>query len=113
MNLFSGAGRLAGGCPSAELLKDFWAGRLSDHDLDSVAEHLSQCERCSVEMQRLADSGDTIDSCLRRSHPFRTAVTPAEIKADVGNETLLGQQSRIGQYLLQEKLGAGGMGVVY
>ncbi|HEY7314250.1 MAG TPA: serine/threonine-protein kinase [Gemmataceae bacterium] len=120
-------------CPAREELYAFNRGRLALEKLESIAEHLSVCERCESSLQSL-QSEDTFLSHLRR-YPPEEAVDEFAIvqladraralaarrldKTTVAHDAATEESkapplpAAFGAYLLLELLGHGGMGVVY
>jgi serine/threonine protein kinase len=115
-------------CPSWELLLDFDLGRLADHDLEAVAEHLSSCPRC-VESLRAVHEESTEDSLVARLRQCLAGPPPPGVPApdprddlaptisasraspDAGADLAVGRT--IGDYQVVRRIGHGGMGVVY
>ena len=114
-------------CPSREDLTAYLNGRLSAADLEDVAEHVESCPECQAMLGTLDAAVDTLVADLRRAVPndayleesqCRLAIgrahsmfDAASSTADQSPHTLCGQS--LGEYLLTEELGRGGMGRVY
>ena len=121
------------GCPEREELLAFHRGTLPLALIKSVATHIQKCAACESNLSTLLMDGDT------RSIP-RPAVSPADHQVNVqiedsarlvladlpidfsrvssnrlrkGSTRILDTPLQLGQYRLIEKIGQGGMGVVY
>ncbi len=75
------------GCPTEAELLDAIEGRLSELDSRRINEHLQSCESCRDLIEGLAEEPVT------------------------GSDPLIG--ARLGEYVVEERIGQGGMGVVY
>jgi serine/threonine protein kinase/tetratricopeptide (TPR) repeat protein len=84
------------GCLGTELLVDFLEGRLDAAARAQLEDHASRCEPCRELLSSLARDG-----------------TPAPGDALPLRGRALAPGTRIGRYVVDRELGAGGMGVVY
>ena len=114
-------------CPSHEDLTAYLSGRLSDADLEEVAEHLETCPECQALLTTLDAADDTLVATLRRAAPKDPCLEESQCRLAIGRvhamfgaaastanqprDTLCGQS--LGEYYLTEELGRGGMGRVY
>ena len=113
-------------CPSHEDLTEYLSGRLGAADWDDIGEHLEACPECQAMLATLDAAGDTLVAALRRAAPkdpyfdesqCRVAIGRAHSMFDAASaddsspQTLCGRS--LGEYLLTEELGRGGMGRVY
>src|SRR5262245_48816478 len=129
-------------CPSADELSDFAAGKLAMARVDALAKHLEACDQCAAALRPLdatpdplvaqlrlwattmsmaeAEAAETAESArvvalvesLGEGNPTPFPSGQSEIPAYPG-ETREAELGRLGQYVLLEKLGEGGMGQVY
>ena len=54
-------------CPTNNVLNDLMLGSLPDATAEEVTEHLGSCERCQIEMQKMAVGDLPVDSLLTES----------------------------------------------
>ena len=121
------------GCPERAELVAFNRGTLSLALIKSVATHIKQCPLCEANLSTLQEEGET-------RHAPSPAVSPADQRVNVqiedsvrsvlvdlpidfsrsapsclakGSLRILEAPLQLGQYRLMEKIGQGGMGVVY
>lgn len=126
------------GCPSIETLERLLAGSLADPDAASVRQHLDECSRCLVELDRLSDDGELCGwransggaarqfrreaGCVSLLGRLRTSSTidPAafDTRDDRGPDLELAPAIRVGDigglgsFAIRRELGRGGMGIV-
>jgi serine/threonine-protein kinase len=126
-------------CPDLDRLVAYEAGRLPAAILQAIADHLSSCTSCQAAFEGIHDQDDTVLPFLHRGRlelPFaqepECAQLEARARALIGapltattGPTALGEgvsdpvatalplPGRFAGYELEDKLGQGGMGVVY
>ena len=126
-------------CPTRDELSAFLAGKLSEADLETVADHLEACQPCQTSVQSLADVADTLVPQLHGPIPIGTEAEDPElqrllalVKAEVPLPTgpvddsypatkpppapgvpLPDDPRQLDHYQLLEMIGQGGMGAVH
>jgi tetratricopeptide (TPR) repeat protein len=86
-------------CPSTESLLAFGRGLLRGDDAASIQVHLDECPLCRVLVAEAvaSEDGGSVES-MELAHPPHQHLSPG---------------STLGRYVVVERIGAGGMGVVY
>ncbi len=92
----------AADCPGPEVLLAYLAGTLTEDACDRIDEHIDVCPACAHVMAHAAR--ELASDAAEPSAPT-PASNPRSRHADV--------PSRAGRYVILERLGIGGMGVVY
>lgn len=116
--------------PAPELLSEYALGRLSEAELEGIAEHLDQCDDCQETLTSLA-SEDTLVRGLAMEFPTASHESEAELAAvleslkdqprdetlefdaEQANSAQADTPQTLRDYRLLGKLGSGGMGTVY
>ncbi len=118
-------------CPEENVFVDFVRGELPRDERTSLEAHIDECEVCSMvvaEMARLF-ADDAPDDLAPEPEPELLddgrglldtdgAFSPTQVTQSAGEilvepAALLPQGAKLGRYVVIDKVGAGGMGVVY
>ncbi len=103
-------------CPEENVLVDFVRGELDDVDRDALEAHLDSCQICSavmVELARFEPGSDELavtDQSVVAPDPIEPTPDPQETYKVAPRLT---EGDKVGRYVILQKVGAGGMGVVY
>lgn len=110
----------AGDCPSIDALREYALGKNSAADADSISRHIKACPGCLALLGQLNDSTDSLVADLRRPASMSDTsqllqaigkiMSPSSAMKPVA---LLQSGTMLREYRIIDKIGAGGMGVVY
>ncbi|MEM6293046.1 MAG: tetratricopeptide repeat protein [Myxococcota bacterium] len=102
-------------CPEENVLVDFVRGELTDEDRDEIEAHIDGCELCRavmVELVRFEPDEDELAVTDQTVAPDPVDPT-RDPKESYKVAPRLAEGDKVGRYVILNKVGAGGMGVVY
>jgi tetratricopeptide (TPR) repeat protein len=99
-------------CPSDDDLSSYLAGRIPGEHAASIAGHVASCRSCSALVEVLA-TGAPVASAPTLAVPAASAPTVAARGPRGTTSAEPSAGDAIGSYVLQRRIGAGGMGTVW
>lgn len=93
-------------CQEEPLVREVSSGRFAEAEVARLSRHAEGCPACSRWVTRTG-SADTTGEVPTRGMPDSGPVSPRPV------EEALPRGALVGRYMVLEKLGAGGMGIVY
>ena len=72
---------VATACPTADELKNYTLGRLSEQDWAAIAEHLESCRQCQAAIATVDDVADTLVTQLREPAPGDSFLNESQCEA--------------------------------
>jgi len=72
---------VATACPTADELKNYTLGRLSEPDWTAIAEHLESCRQCQAAIATVDDVADTLVTQLREPAPGDSFLNESQCEA--------------------------------
>jgi serine/threonine protein kinase/Tol biopolymer transport system component len=111
-------------CPDQEELLAYAAGKISDQTANAVADHIDECTDCQAALETMDDAEDSLVVRLRRAPAREKYQDETQYEEAMGRAAAVfttesayaaqtTQLQEVGEYQLLEKLGEGGMGMVY
>jgi hypothetical protein len=87
-------------CPHDDILGAFLAGELPPAERAKIVDHAATCEQCRAVVAAAIDSAPTPGN-------------EPTLGAAAGGDDIVAPGDRVGRYVIEHRLGVGGMGVVY
>ncbi|MBC8355707.1 MAG: DUF1080 domain-containing protein [Planctomycetes bacterium] len=118
-------------CPTSDELQSFLLGEAVDEVMQAIAEHVDTCLECQTTLDQFSKQDEVLVAELGQAIPvgaeddaeMQRLLTLAsklplasrrrDASSEAGSEFIDESGTQLGQYQLAEKLGEGGMGVVY
>ena len=72
---------VATACPSADELKNYTLGRLSEQDWAAIADHVESCPQCQAAIATVDDIADTLVTQLREPAPEDSFLNESQCEA--------------------------------
>lgn len=117
-------------CPTRDVLSGYVLGTLSEDAVDGVSEHVETCVDCEMTVEEIERQPEGLVKSLRQPFAREEYLDESECRRVVARAEAMGRDSSVAsvssveslvdehlgdirEYQLLEKLGEGGMGVVY
>jgi serine/threonine protein kinase/pimeloyl-ACP methyl ester carboxylesterase len=95
------------GCLTEQNLAAFVAGLSSAEEIATCKRHLRICDKCATELARFR-AGLAKPSKSSKDRPSKS-----QVDSELGKISSLEPNIKIGDFLIEKRLGSGGMGIVY